>query len=119
MPDWVSFNTVTLLIEAVGSLYVVGYVLAAVWALIHGSGPDRLAQARLLIAEGALAGLNFKVAATLLKTLQLQSWNQIGLFVATFALRTVLKRFFTWEQARLKTAQREDLEEGSHHAGTP
>jgi len=105
MPTWWSFNTVALLIEAVGSLYVVGYVVAAVWALIRGPGPDRLAQARLLIAEGALAGLNFKVAATLLKTLQLQSWNQIGLFVVTFVLRTVLKRFFTWEQARLKRSE--------------
>jgi len=116
MPSWWSFNTVALLIEGVGSLYIVGYVIAAVWALIRGSGPDRLAQARLLIAEGALAGLNFKVAATLLKTLQLQSWNQIGLFVATFALRTILKRFFTWEQAQLRRAL---PQEEASHASTP
>ncbi|WP_420596403.1 DUF1622 domain-containing protein [Deinococcus sp.] len=90
-----------LLIEAVGSLYVLVYVLAALWALRQGS--RHLTEARLLIADGVLAALNFKVAATLLKTLELQSWQQIAVFAAIFALRTVLKRFFTWERRQLES----------------
>lgn len=95
-----------LLIEMIGGLFIVGYALAGVWALLHGPVEERLTSARLLVTEGALAGLSLKVAATLLKPLELQTWHQIGLFAVTFALRTVLKRLFTWEQTRL-TAERD------------
>lgn len=37
-----------------------------------------------------------------LKTISLQSWQQILMFVAIFALRFILKRLFTWEQERLR-----------------
>ena len=101
MPDLIT--TAALLIEAVGSVYVLGYVVAALWTLARR--PHNLSAARLLIADGALNGLNFKVAATLLKTLELQTWQQIALFAAIFALRTVLKRFFTWERRQLESRQ--------------
>ncbi|WP_237724811.1 DUF1622 domain-containing protein [Deinococcus alpinitundrae] len=91
-----------LIIEGVGSLALVGYVLAALWALLHGWNETNAARARLLIADGALTALNFKVGATLLKTLDVQTWHQIALFVALFALRTLLKRFFTWERRQLR-----------------
>jgi len=78
---------VTLLIEGVGSLSFVGYVIAAVWALIWSSEPDRLLRFRLSIAGDAAAGPKFKLAATLLKTPQLQSWNQTRLCVAALELR--------------------------------
>ncbi|AWN23082.1 hypothetical protein DKM44_07445 [Deinococcus irradiatisoli] len=100
------FGQAALWIEAVGSLYILGYVLAGLAALLRGPAASRLIRARLLVAEGVLAGLNFKVAASLLKTIQLESWQQIALFVATFALRTVLKRFFVWEQRQLLARQR-------------
>ena len=74
--DWIA--TAALLIEAVGSLYVLAYVLAALLTLARGPRYHLLTAARLLIADGALAALNFKVAATLLKTLELQSWQQIA-----------------------------------------
>ncbi len=86
-----------LLIEAIGSLVIVFYAAAAAWALLRGAG---LGRAQGLIAQGALAGLNFKVAATLLKTVELQTWQQIGIFAVTFALRTMLKRLFAWEAQR-------------------
>ncbi|GAA4021497.1 hypothetical protein GCM10022631_39590 [Deinococcus rubellus] len=90
-----------LVIGAVGSLVLVGYVLAALWTLLRGRNEANTVKARLTIADGALTALNFEVAATLLKTLDLQIWHQIALFVALFALRTLLKRFFTWERRQI------------------
>jgi len=37
----------------------------------------------------------------LLKTIELQTWAQIGAFFAIFALRTLIKRVFTWESQRI------------------
>jgi uncharacterized membrane protein len=86
-------------IEAVGSLVIVVYVLAALARLVRNR--DRIGT-RLLVAEGALWGLNFKVAASLLKTIALHSWAQIGLFTCILALRTLLKWIFSWEEQRLR-----------------
>lgn len=97
-----NFGSAALLIEVVGSAWLLGYVLAALLALLRGPRSGRLERARLLIADGVVAALSFKVAATLLKTLGLQTWNQIGLFVVTLALRTLLKRFFSWEKRQLE-----------------
>ena len=58
---------------------------------------------RLVVADGIVSALGYKTAATLLKTLELQSWNAIGLFAAILALRTLIKRFLVWEELRLRT----------------
>lgn len=97
-PELFPFRTFAVLIEVVGSIIILGYVLGALWQLL---GRD-VTRARLLIADGVIAGLNFKVAAALLKLAGVLTWNQIGLFVVTLALRTVLKRVFSWERGRLE-----------------
>lgn len=74
-------------------------MLAALWLLARGQGFPR---ARLAVAQGALYGLAFKVAATLLKTIVLHSLDAIAIFAAVFALRTLIKRVFAWEQERLR-----------------
>ena len=61
-----------------------------------------MADARVLVAEGAVFGLSFKLAGTLLKTLELHNWEQILLFDTVLVLRTALKRLFTWEKQRLQ-----------------
>ncbi|HEY4036334.1 MAG TPA: DUF1622 domain-containing protein [Ktedonobacteraceae bacterium] len=63
---------------------------------------------------GVVTGLSFKLAGTLLKTIQLHTWQQILMFVAIFTLRTVLKRVFTWERERLwyKEEAKDDGERG-------
>jgi uncharacterized membrane protein len=91
-------HAVAVLIEAAGSVLLVGFVLAACGALLRGGGPER---ARLLVAEGAILALSFKTGATLLKTLDLPSWDRIAAFAAVLALRTALKRTFAAEQAAL------------------
>lgn len=86
-------------IELIGALLIVGYILAALLMLVRTKSVTR---ARFLVADGVITGLSFKLAGTLLKTISLQSWQQIGLFAAIFVLRTLLKRFFTWERTRLQ-----------------
>jgi hypothetical protein len=52
--------------------------------------------------------MSIKLVAATLKTIELQTWNQIGLFALIFLLRAILKRVFqlenkiagTQEQAR-------------------
>lgn len=90
------------LIEFAGALIIAAYAIRAGYSLLRGASVD---YARLIVADGALAGLNFKVAATLLKTLDLQSWQQISMFVAIFALRLILKRVFQADK-RMQAAGR-------------
>jgi uncharacterized membrane protein len=50
--------------------------------------------ARMLVANGALLGMNIKLVGAFLKTVELQSWNQLGLFLTILVLRTVIKKVF-------------------------
>ncbi|EYB67606.1 hypothetical protein DEIPH_ctg033orf0005 [Deinococcus phoenicis] len=91
-----------LFVELATNLVLFGYLVAALLTLVRGTG---LLRARLLVAEGILFALNLKVVATLLRTMELTTWNQIGLFAAVFVLRTVLKRVVTWERRELQSGQ--------------
>src|SRR5436305_13208990 len=94
-----NFTLWTEIIEFIGALLIVGYIIAAIISLVH---TGNITQARLLAADGAITGLSFKLAGTLLKTIELHTWEQILMFVAIFVLRTVLKQLFTWERTRLQ-----------------
>jgi uncharacterized membrane protein len=98
-PETGLFHAGVLLIDLVASVVIAGYVILAMFKLARGGGID---QARLLVAEGAVLGLSFKVAATLLKTLELHTWEQILMFAAILALRTILKQVFLWEQREVR-----------------
>jgi hypothetical protein len=89
------FHAGVQLIDVFTAALIAGYVAAALWELLSGASIE---QARLIVAEGAVFGLSFKVAATLLNALDLQSWNHILMFAAVLALRTTLKQLFVWEQ---------------------
>jgi hypothetical protein len=41
--------------------------------------------------------MGIKLVAATLKTIELQTWNQIGLFALIFLLRTILKKVFQLE----------------------
>src|SRR4051794_17019981 len=86
---------ITALIEFAGGLVTGGFCVAAAVSLVRGGGMRR---AQRLVADGALAGLDFKLAATLLKAAMLPSWGQIAAFAAVLALRTLLKAVFRAEQ---------------------
>jgi uncharacterized membrane protein len=86
------------IIEFLGTLFIVGYILAALYVLLRWRD---LRRARLLVANGIIYALSLKVAASLLKTIELHSWQQISIFAAIFALRVLLKNIFVWETREL------------------
>lgn len=91
------------LIQFGGSLVVAFAVLRGLALIAAGRGtPAAIRRGRLAVADGVLSALGFETAATLLKTVALQSWTAIGLFAAVLALRTLIKRALLWEEARLR-----------------
>jgi hypothetical protein len=84
------------LIELAGAAVVLWYVARASLAALRGQGAIN---AHILMAGGVLAALNLMVAATLLKTIALHNWRQIGMFTFVLGLRTVMKHVFAWERA--------------------
>lgn len=84
----------TLLIEAAGGLVIAGHAAAAAWALLRGQGPDA---ARHILAEGAILALSVGTGAALLRTVGQPDWEQILMFTALLALRTILRRAFQAE----------------------
>ena len=87
------------IIEFAGGLLIVVYIIVAIINLIRHKD---VIQARLIVADGVLTGLSFKLAGTLLKTIVIHTWQQILMFVVIFALRTILGRLFAWERDRLQ-----------------
>lgn len=89
------------LIEFGGALIVTVYCGLAGIRVLREREPVR---ARNTVAMGAIMGLNFKLAATLLKTLIAVSGNQVAMLAFVLALRTVLKWTFARERGRLPGA---------------
>jgi len=94
-------NALCVAIDAASALVLVGYCVSALFAAIRSGRP---AAAQGLVARGALLGMSIKLVGTCLKTIQLQTWEQIGLFLALFGLRKLLKQAF---EAENKMAVRE------------
>ncbi|MGI8891174.1 MAG: DUF1622 domain-containing protein [Chthoniobacterales bacterium] len=97
---WAEFfqlRTGAMVIEAAACLLLAASCARAFGTLLIRRDRGR---AQRLVAEGALSALGFMVCATLLKTLVLTSWAQIGLFASVLALRTSLKWAFQSELRR-------------------
>jgi uncharacterized membrane protein len=84
-------------IQFVSTLIIVGHVIVALGDLLSFPGSQGWQRARNRVAEGVLLGLSLVVAATLLRTIVVRSFSDLGVFFVVFALRTILKRVFTWE----------------------
>ena len=97
--SWLDFPIWIVVIQFGAALLIAGYAAATVVVLARSRNIDR---ARLLLADGVINGMSLLVAAALLRMILLESWQDIGLFAATFCLRTLLKRVFVWEEARLR-----------------
>jgi uncharacterized membrane protein len=99
--SWVP--SLAILIEFGGGLLIVVACTRGLWRLATGRGSRHsIVEARLFVADGIVAGLGFKTAATLLKTIELRSWDAILMFVAVFALRSFIKYALIREEARLR-----------------
>ena len=90
------------LIEFGGALIIAVASVRALIALFVGQG---IAMARFLMISGSLNALGFKTAATLLKVIQLGTWQGIGIFAAVLTLRTLIKHLSIWELAQLPRAR--------------
>jgi uncharacterized membrane protein len=97
-----SFLLWATIIEFLGALLIVFYLLRAIGALLFQRD---VKLARFLVADGAIAGLSFKLAGALLRTIGLHTWQQILMFAVIFALRTALKQVFTWERTRVQAQE--------------
>ena len=92
------------LIEFGGSVVIAVAVVRGLAVMVAGLGSRHaVVRGRLLVADGVVAALGYKTAATLLKTIELQSWAAIGMFAAILTLRTVVKRVLVWEEGRLRS----------------
>ena len=91
------------LIEFGGALVVVLGCLRGLARLAAGLGRrEAIVAARLAVADGIVAALGFKTAATLLKTIELRSWDAILMFCAVLALRTLVKQALRREERHLR-----------------
>ena len=88
------------LIEFGGALVIVAHALAAL--VLLALCRRTIEEARLILVEGALSGLGFKLSATLLKTIVLQTPRQIAAFAAVLALRTFIKVVLNRDRRRLQ-----------------
>lgn len=86
------------IVDLLAAIVIVYHVLWALLGIVQLGGSDL---ARIRIAQGVLTALGFSVAGSLLKIIGLQTWSQIRMFAFVFVLRTMLKRVFAWEQARI------------------
>lgn len=85
-----------LAIELAGALIVALSLVRAI-GILRREGPGT---ARRSVAEGAILGLSFKLAATVLKTLVAATPERVGMLAAILALRIVLKWTFSRERRR-------------------
>jgi hypothetical protein len=85
------FNSFILSIDILSSLITFGYCCAGFAVFLTRRNRNR---ARILVANGALLGMNIKLVGAFLKTMELQTWNQLALFVTILVLRAVLKKVF-------------------------
>jgi len=87
-------------IEFGGALIVVAHATTALIALALRR--RTIEQAPLTLVEGALSGLAFKLSATLLKRIALQTPRQIAAFAAVLALRIFIKAVLNRDRRRLQ-----------------
>ena len=99
--DWI-----VLIIESAGAVIIaVGAVLAFIMvirAFRHALRPDAFTLARLTLGSYLVLGLEFQLAADVLKTAVAPSFTEIGQLAAIAGIRTVLNYYLEKEIAKEK-----------------
>lgn len=99
--DWI-----VLVIESLGAVIIAIGVLIAVLLLIralaHPTSPGAFTRVRLVLGSYLVLGLEFQLAADVLKTAVAPSFTEIGQLAAIAAIRTLLNYFLTKEMANEK-----------------
>lgn len=103
--DWI-----VLVIESLGAVIIaIGVVIAVVLlvrALARPTAPGSFTRVRLVLGSYLVLGLEFQLAADVLKTAVAPSFTEIGQLAAIAAIRTLLNYFLTKEIA----SERAELE---------
>ncbi len=87
-------NVFCLVIDATSALVILGYCVAAFITTVRSG---MATEAHGIVARGAILGMSIKLVGTALQTVELQTWNQIGLFAVILLLRIILKKIFEME----------------------
>ena len=99
--DWI-----VLVIESLGALIIAIGVLIAlallVRALARPTDPGSFTRVRLVLGSYLVLGLEFQLAADVLKTAVAPTFTEIGQLAAIAAIRTLLNYFLTKEMAAEK-----------------
>ena len=99
--DWI-----VLIVESIGALVIaVGVVIALVLlvrAFLHPTTPASFVRVRLVLGSYLVLGLEFQLAADILRTAISPSFEEIGQLAAIAAIRTLLNYFLTKEIANEK-----------------
>ena len=94
--SWITHLVV--IIEMVGAIILCAYLLQSLFqSLRHW---HELEYAQVIAANGVVIALDYKLAATVLKTLALNGWQQIAAFVAILSIRIIVKRQMAWQMAK-------------------
>lgn len=109
--DWI-----VLVIESLGALIIaIGVLIALVLlarALLRPTEPASFTRVRLVLGSYLVLGLEFQLAADILKTAVAPTFTEIGQLAAIAAIRTLLNYFLTKEiqSERAELAERgEDM----------
>lgn len=104
--DWI-----VLVIESLGALIIaIGVIIALVLlvrALARPTDPSSFTRVRLVLGSYLVLGLEFQLAADVLKTAVAPTFTEIGQLAAIAAIRTLLNYFLTKEM----TAEKAELAE--------
>ena len=99
--DWI-----VLVIESLGALIIaIGVLIALVLlarALLRPTEPASFTRVRLVLGSYLVLGLEFQLAADVLKTAVAPTFTEIGQLAAIAAIRTLLNYFLTKEMAAEK-----------------
>lgn len=110
--DWI-----VLIVESIGALVIaIGVVIALVLlvrAFMHPTKPASFVRVRLVLGSYLVLGLEFQLAADILRTAISPSFEEIGQLAAIAAIRTLLNYFLTKEIATEKA----ELEEAGEDLG--
>ena len=91
-------------VEACGALVVILGVVYAIIAYVRGhfaQGRAPLAPLRVQLGQSMVLGLEFQVAADVLRTAANPTWDDILLLAVLIGIRSVLNFLLEWELAHL------------------
>ena len=95
-------------VEACGAVIVVLEVIRTVAGYVSTlfrHNPVRMNTLRLRLGQSMVMGLEFQVAADILKTALAPTWNDMGLLAALIGLRTVLNYLLEREVRMLRAEE--------------